>query len=294
MPKPLKTHLSIQSQLDLLESRNLKIANHKKAREILEHVNYYRFTGYLFDSRLQNQENYQTGETFTNTIKRYEFDKKLNRLLMYVMSDIEETLKTRFSYTLSSNFPNDPLIYLKKCVYKDDKELRRFKSIFNRTKKSDSKIPFIAHHIQEYGGDLPIWVAVEIMTMGNLDALYSNLKTRYQKEIAKKYQTGPNQLKSWVYNMRCTRNHLAHEMRLYKYNFARIPASCKNHSKIVTNSGLLFDQVAVMYFMYSDARDWNKYVLPELESLFRTYQHYVKPSDFGFPRRWRSLLMKKE
>ena len=39
-----------------------------------------------------------------------------------------------------------------------------------------------------------MWVAVEILTMGNLSAIYRNLKGPYQKVLARSYHTGPVQL----------------------------------------------------------------------------------------------------
>ena len=47
--------------------------------------------------------------------------------------------------------------------------------MFDKSKKDNSHLLFVKHHIDNYNGDLPVWVAVEIMTMGNMHKLYNNL-----------------------------------------------------------------------------------------------------------------------
>ena len=115
--------------------------------------------------------------------------------------------------------------------------------------------------------ELPMWVAVEIMTMGNLHAIYRNLKAPYQKNLARVYGTGPTQLLSWIQNLTYTRNHLAHYMRVYDFNFGRTPAQCTRHHIYKVTTNRIFDQIYLMSFMYSDPEEWNSYVLPELKTL---------------------------
>ena len=246
----MKIHKSIESQVSILESHGLIIKDEQFAKETLSSINYYRLSGYLFQFRKPDGQ-YIDGLTFERILNLYTFDSKLTRTLMYALEDVEESIKTKFSYELSSSFPNNPLIYLNPSIYKDSTELKKFVDIFKKAKKDNSVLPFIKHHEIKYGGDLPIWVAVEIMTMGNILKLYNNLKTKYQKAIAKKYNTGPVQLLSWIENLTYTRNHLAHYMRIYNYNFGRIPASCSNHIA-VTQSGRIFDQILAIGFMFSN------------------------------------------
>ena len=128
------------------------------------------------------------------------------------------------------------------------------------------------------------------MTMGNILKLYNNLKTKYQKAIAKKYNTGPVQLLSWIENLTYTRNHLAHYMRIYNYNFGRIPASCSNHIA-VTQSGRIFDQILAIGFMFSNKEEWRKYVVPEISKLITEYRADIELNDIGFPSNWESILL---
>ncbi len=285
----MKTHKSIDDQVLKLESHGLIVSDELSAKNTLSTINYYRLSGYLFQFRKPDGQ-YIEGLSFERILSLYTFDSKLTRILMYALENVEESLKTRLSYELSSRFPNDPLIYLNQSIFKDSKEFKKFVNIFMKAKIDNSALPFIKHHKTNYGGNLPIWVAVEIMTMGNIFKLYSNLKTKYQKAIAKKYNTGPVQLLSWIENLTYTRNHLAHYMRIYNYNFGRIPASCSNHIA-VTQSGKIFDQILAICFMFSNNLEWKNYVVPEISELITDYKPFIELKDIGFPSNWESILL---
>ncbi len=68
-----------------------------------------------------------------------------------------------------------------------------------------------------------MWVAVELFTMGNIHAVYDNFQTPYKKAIAKSFDLNEKILSSWIKNLTYTRNHLAHYMRIYNFNFGRTP-----------------------------------------------------------------------
>lgn len=288
--KELKKHLSLTEQVSLLESRGLIITDKEEAEKLLYHVNYYRLSGYLHGFKQDDGIHYLPGTTLAQIKALYDFDRKLTRILMFALEDIEETLKTRLSYALTSAFPENPLIYLDSSIYRNHSDFLKFSSLFYHEFKNSRNLPFIKHHMQEYDGNLPMWVAVEILTMGNISAIYENLQTPYQKRLARSYQTGPAQLGSWIKNITYTRNHLAHYMRIYNFNFGRTPIQCKKHHKYKEASGKIFDQIYIMAFLYSTPTEWNNYVLSEIEALLEDYSEYVHLSALGFPPNWKELL----
>lgn len=275
----------------MLKSHGLIIENENLARETLSNINYFRLSGYLHQFKLSNgkYEN-ETGLTFERMLDLYAFDSKLTHILLYVLEDVEETLKTRFSYSLSSLFSEDPLIYMDPKIYKNLDELRRFITLFEKSKADNSGLPFIKHYNLKYNGNLPVWVAVEIMTIGNMYKLYRNLITPLQKTIAKRYCTGVVQLTSWIENLTYTRNHLAHYMRIYGYNFGRTPANCSCYTSTSPN-GMIFEQIIAMGFMFSNKKEWKEFVVPQIKSLINKYQESIKLKDLGFPENWERLLL---
>lgn len=287
--KDLKKHLQVSDQLDLLISRGVLVNDRTLAERWLSNANYYRISGYLYRYRTHSGS-YQPGTSLEQIHALYDFDRKLTRILMFALEDIEETLKTRISYTLTSAFPSEPLIYLQPSVYRDPNEFLKFQSRFLKAVNDNKNLPFVSHHIQEYNGQLPMWVAVEIMTMGNLHAIYRNLKAPYQKALARVYGTGPTQLLSWIQNLTYTRNHLAHYMRVYDFNFGRTPAQCTRHHIYKVTTNRIFDQIYLMSFMYSDPEEWNSYVLPELKKLLAAYAASIDLAAIGFPQNWEDIL----
>lgn len=288
--KDLKKHASFDEQISLLKSRGLTISDDEQAKYILSCINYYRFSGYLFGFRNKRTGMYPCNLTFSQVKRIYDFDRRLTRTLLFVLEDIEETLKTRLSYTITSSYPEDPLIYLNAAIYRNRNSFIDFQSRFYSAVEKNKGLPFVKHHIEQYGGDLPMWVAVELFTMGNLHAVYDNLIGPLQKKIAKQYNTGPIQLRNWILNLMYTRNHLAHNMRIYDYDFARSPMQCKNHPFPCEKTNRIFDQVFIMCVMYSDHEEWTNYIIPELNALFEEYSDVIQLQNIGFPENWKDIL----
>ncbi len=285
----MKLHKSINEQITLLKSRGLIIQDENFVAETLSNINYFRLSGYLYQFKLSDDK-YEEGLTFERLLDLYTFDSKLTRILMYALENVEETLKTKFSYSLSAAFPEEPLIYLEPKIYKNPDELNKFITLFVKAKTDNSGLPFIKHHNAKYNGNLPIWVAVEIMTIGNVYKLYKNLKTPLQKVIAKEYRTGVVQLTSWIENLTYTRNHLAHYMRIYGYNFGRTPANCAHYLEDSPN-GMIFEQIIAMGLMFSDKAEWEKFVVPEMKGLIDKYGNSIELKDLGFPKNWEQVLL---
>ena len=104
----MKLHKSYTDQVALLKSRGLIIHDDSQAAKVLETVNYYRLSGYLPEFKKNGEDCYIDGLSFEKVLAIYHFDAKLTRVLMYALEDVEESLKTRFSYELSSSYPLEP------------------------------------------------------------------------------------------------------------------------------------------------------------------------------------------
>lgn len=289
--KELKKHASIEKQVAIMKERGLTISDERSAQNTLFCVNYYRLSGYLHNFKKLGSDKYVEKLTWNRLKRIYDFDRKLTRVLMYALEDIEESLKTRISYIITSHYPDDPMIYLRPNIYRNYDNYLCFVDHFYKAKDNNQNLPFVKHHNEDYGGNLPMWVAVELLTMGNLHAIYDNLLSPYQKEIAKTYGTGFRQLASWIENLTYTRNHLAHYMRIYNFNFGRTPADCKKHPRTFASSNMIFDQIYVIAIMYSDATEWNNYVVPEMQALIEEYSGDIELSGLGFPDNWESVLL---
>lgn len=282
--------MSPQQLVALMQTRGLIITDTKSAEKILCNTNYYRLSGYLHDFKQPGGDLYIKGLTWEQLLRIYDFDRRFTRILMFALEDIEETLKTRMSLVLTTAHKEDPEIYLRPNVYREYSSYIKFLSFFEKEVDNNKKLPFVRHHNEQYGGHFPMWVAVELFTMGNLHAIYENLAGKYQKALASLYGTGPRQLSSWIENLTYTRNHLAHYMRIYNFNFGRTPLKCKRHPKYTGSSHMIFDQIYTIACMYSNAVEWNNYILIEIEQLLTEFEPDINLSGVGFPEEWRTIL----
>ncbi len=214
MPTPNgKPWLSILDQIQKLKGYGLVIADEPTASLFLEHINYYRFSGYGLAFE-QSRHTFLPDTTFEQVRKAYEFDRSLRDLVTESLEVIELDLRTTiahsygktygaFGYRKASNFyaPNDH----KKWLRKLHDEAKRSRELF------------VAHHRAKYKEfpDLPIWVATEIMSFGALSMMYANLLKSDKKAIAARYHLQPDTLGSWLHHLVYIRNLCAHHSRLW-------------------------------------------------------------------------------
>lgn len=291
MKKPLKPATTFMEQVNKLESRGLIISDRQKALEVLSRLNYYTLTGYLHNFRKPNSDDYVDGLSFERIFGIIEFDRRFRNILMYAIETIEHTLKTKIAYELAHSFGPDG--YLKSSNFRNpamhQETMHRFEEIVAKHKK----LPFVRHHLVKYGGVMPIWVAIELFTLGMLEAVFKNLPTTSQKAIAKQFGTGARQLTSWIENVRYLRNLVAHYMRLYDFRLQKTPKQCKYHHTLYHNTThRAFDIVYIMKALFLDAKEWDGYVVFALERLFVEYSAFIDISCLGFPSDWKALLLK--
>lgn len=104
------------------------------------------------------------------------------------------------------------------------------------------------------GGHFPIWVAVEIFSIGMLSRFYANMKLEDKKYISKRiFNTGPFHLQSWLVCLTNLRNLCAHYMRLYIHKFVVFPRLPYGPYK--GNSQRIFDIIYVMSIYIQTTKD---------------------------------------
>jgi len=286
---PLKPPKTFEEQLDILCKHGLIIEDRQCALIILSKINYYRFSAYLLPFRDEKTKKYKEFTSFNQIYKIYEFDRRLRALLQVIIEPIEILLKTRIAYyhahTYDSEAYTNPSYFQNKSFH--EKFLDEFKSAVNK----NSKALFVKHHMNKYGGKFPIWAATELFSLGMLSKFYANMRRPDKKKIAKDhFNTGPEQLESWMKCLADLRNRCAHYMRLYYYNFVvnpRFPNKCKHPL-----SGRLFDVIYVLQYLYLDKKRWNNEFLLPLEALITEFENAISLDYIGFPSDW--LLRLKE
>lgn len=286
----IKKATTYKEQLEILKGRGLIVSDDEKAIDFLSNTNYYNLTGYMIDYK-NSEGKYVDGISFEKIYNIYQCDKRFKNILNYAIEIVEHSLKTKISYHFAHEI--GAIEYLNSENFKDEKEHKIFIDKFKRAVSQNKNIPFVKHHIENYNGKFPIWVACELFTMGTICNFYSNIPTETQKNIAKDYRTGPVQLNSWIYCVKYLRNLTAHYMRLYNFSVQVIPKKCrKNFDADFCSSYKVFDIVYILKFLILDKNEWNNYIIPTIKSIFEQYSDYLNISSYGFPENWEKLLFK--
>lgn len=282
----MKTVKTISEQIEILQKRGLIINDEEKAYSVLQNINYYSLTGYLF--QFKRDKCYLEGTSFDLIYNLYLFDNELRTLLLSQVSNAEEMLKTRISYHIAILHPENPLIYLDKEYFKNKSDFKKLEKAFQKSVQDNQSISFVRHHINHYDAQFPIWVAIELFTLGNLKYLYKNIPSKDRKVISRDLNLSPPVLDSWIDSLRILRNHLAHNMRLYNTTFPKIPKFEKHHSVIIkTNRIFIFFQL--LKYISQTVENWN-ITLIKLKDLMECYSQYISNQSLGLPDNWFYLL----
>lgn len=283
---PLKIPLTLDQQIELLNSRGLQIGDQKQAKEILARLNYYRIiNAYSLDLYADTEKHiYQSGVSLAQIYDIYEFDTKLRHIVFELIEYFELKFRTALSYYLANNFC--ATAYMRAELYQNETFYTDFLVDLNRERGAQQRSLIVQHHDAHYGGNLPVWAMVEIVSFGTLSKLFKNLLPKYQREIAKIYHTYPPLLSSWLNAFVLVRNICAHYGRLYNRNLLARPRIPKNAPAL--NNYKIF---SVIYLLYQYVED------PSLKlSLYCrltnaiTQHSFVELDKIGFPVNWDNII----
>lgn len=300
MIQNVKSPLTYEEQIRRLkEFHKLSIDDKEEAVQILKKINYYRLSGYGIGLTMpDDKDKYRQGISLNHLYQLYTFDSELKNLLSLVIEQIEIQFRANISYHLAIKY--GALGYCDSKNFADrtdskgnsvfEKILEEFKSMVERNKG----LPFVKHHINKYGGQFPIWVAVELFTFGNLTSLYSIMKDEDKKVIAKLYRTTDLYFNSWIRLLQEVRNLCAHYARLYNLILKTTPRLYKEYDFLTqdpkTKKTKIF-QILIVLKKVLDEDQWNDFY-SKFSLLLNRYSKYIKLSFMNFPNNWNEILEK--
>ncbi|MDN4619064.1 Abi family protein [Paenibacillus sp. PsM32] len=288
---PLKPAISIDKQIQLLESRDLIVDDRMYAKEVLKRISYYRFTGYLLPFRTR-QSTYHIGTRFETIVNLYTFDSELRVHLLKLCEYIEIQMRASLSYFLAMKYPTDSLCYRNESNFKF-KSADKFKSFINKWDENlnRSNEIFIQHHRENYNSQFPIWVAVEVLIFSSISILYSNLSHSDKRIIAREFELKTSDLlKNWLHVLSVLRNKCAHFSRLYYTLLDKDVALSINAKQLSIDPKKLFAIVFSSKYLVKDQPFWNEWVT-DLEILINKYAQDVNLKIIGFPLNWKQHLL---
>lgn len=294
----MKEHKTFNQQLTILRNRGVVVPTNGKPKRFLEQENYYNvINGYkdLFLVKGSNNqpvepEIYQEGTHFNELKALFLFDRELRILLLKYLLIFENSIKTTVAYEFSKKYPRKNA-YLDIANFVDNDPKKVLQQISILTKTIHDKVDrsgAIKHYIEEHG-EVPLWVLVNFLTMGNIANFY-NILTDSTKNIIAKFYTDKYRAQNKDNTFRLSsadlsaclkvtnlvRNICAHDERLYNVNLRNVRISqIANHFGIRRYDNKRFIVLILFLKIVLDKKDFQR-LYKALRNLFNQYADEFK------------------
>lgn len=279
----IKLPTTFEEQIQILKSRGLIVRNEDLAIRTLQRINYYRFGAYGLS--LKQRDQFISGTTFEQILSLYEFDRQFRYLILEMTEQVEIAFRTHISYYIAHTYGAmghlDGRHFVKHDLFmvELEKEVKRSQEIF------------IKHHIKRYEGNIPVWVAIEVLSFGSLSKLFSNMKNEARNEIAdRNYRVPAIYLVSWLKCLSYIRNICAHYGRLYNRPLTSKPRLDRKAKDLGFPQGKIFANIFILKELISDRKKWIDFIT-RLDALLAKYKDVVELDRIGFPEDWEAILM---
>ncbi len=282
----VKQAKTFKEQIKILKSRGMVIDNNEEAELILSNVNYYRFTEYLSQFKI-NDEKYKKGITFSQIYNIYIFDKDLRILLFDILGSLELSFRTYISYTLAMKYKT--LGYLNSKNFINKRYHNDFLERLEKKKEKNLNKLFTKHYTDSYDGKLPIWVAVEIIPFGLLSQLYSNMLPTDKSYIKNNFcDINVNVANTWLQSLTHLRNQCAHYGRIYNSPLPIIKIK-EEYKMYNLDTKSVFAYIIAIKHLTVDNKVWDKFY-NSLVTLIKNNEDVIDLKLIGFPYNWNEIL----
>lgn len=283
--KNLKEPKTFEEQLKILKSRNCIIEDDNFALKKISLVNYYRLSAYFLPFKTES-EKYKPGTSFNRICRIYDFDKNLRRIIFDAIEEIEIFLRCQLSYFFSHKYGT--LGYLEKDNFSNKHKHDKFLQHINLEIEQNKNVLFVKHHIENYGGQFPLWVLIEIFTFGMLSFFFKDLKTEDQKKLAGDlFKTTFKNTASRIHCCSILRNICAHYGRIYFRTFPFVPSGIKCEESAKRK---IWTQILSIKSLFPDKQKWNACFVTKIKTLFGEYESDIELSAVGFPQDWKAQI----
>lgn len=293
--KYTKPPLSFEKQAELLLDRGL-IADKDQLVNHLQNVNYYRLSAYLYPYREKN-EHFKPGTTLELVWDQYRFDRQLRLLVMDAIERVEVAVKAQITTHFTQKYKSaQPHLHQKNFDVACD--ISTIGQLVNqiRSNTKRSREVFLDHFTRKYKNqDLPLWMAVEIMTFGNMFTLFNCLSKHDQVVIADYFKVPSKVFHSWLKCLNYIRNICAHHSRLWNRELAIKPFIPRDDSKwhdpieLMDHQNRIFSVLTILKYLVRIAAPQSQWG-ERLQSLLSC--HPTLPLQWmGFPECWEDCLI---
>lgn len=218
-----KIFLTYTEQIDKLKNEKaLIITDVPYAASILKKLSYYSLIGgYKAPFRASAAQKFIRGVTFEEIVTFYYFDEQLRTLFFKYIIHVEKHIKSLLSYHFCDKYGENQSEYLDINNYTvtrhNAKDVQRLISSLQNSISLPSHYSYITHHAGIYG-NVPLWVATNALTFGQISKLYQYIPNDIQCKISREFNNvSERQLHQFMRVLTSCRNVCAHGERLFSF-----------------------------------------------------------------------------
>lgn len=309
-----KNFLTYEQQLNTLETdKKLLIPDRNFAKKKLEEISYYSLIGgykSLFKHNASNK--YIHNVTFDELVSFYYFDEELRTLFLKYILHVERHIKSMFSYHFCEKYGEKQAFYLDVNNYNNSKKNQyQILKMVNSIKKAiatPSKYEYV-NHAANIHNNIPLWVATNTLTFGQVSKMYQYATTDIRTKISKNYNSiSEKQLHQFITILARCRNVCAHGERLYSFRIhetipdtllhKKLGISAKNGNYIYGKQDLFAVVIALRYLISDEDFKAFKYNLnKQIKMILKKCPHLTASQllrAMGFPENWDKIMRYKK
>lgn len=309
-----KIFFTYEQQLHKLQQeKGLIISNISSATKILEQLSYYSLiNGYKQLFKHAPSQKYKYGVTFDELVAFYYFDENLRSLFLKYILHVERHIKSLLSYYFCDKYGEQDTEYLDVHNYtltkKNYANVNRLVSSMKKAIAMPSKYTYIAHHATTYG-NVPLWVAMNAFTFGQVSKMYQYVTNDVQYKISQKFNnTTERELHQFITVLARCRNVCAHGERLFSFRINETIPDTLLHQKLkiqITNCHYaygkqdLFAVVIALRYLISDIefKQFKTTLSKLIKTVLKDCPHLTEEQlleNMGFPINWNKITLYRE
>lgn len=262
-----------------------------QAESVLNRISYQHLSEYFALIKKIDAKEYRSFKMLHRVAM---FDRKLQSLLMEGIGIFELQFRAQYSYSLAAekgSFAHrDPSNFKSQKYYSNT--LVSYEKEINRQVKKKNKTVIDA--LSKYG-DLPLWLAVEIMSFGTLSMLYNNTRSkRVRRAVSDSFGAKYDDFTSWTRSLSALRNQCAHFGSVCPHTLISRPKRIEGLS--YKDNGHFYYAILIIEYLlghdqlYTDDPSIT-YSLSFAKSVVNLFNEYLRILDIvGVPKNWTSLL----
>lgn len=227
MDKPFQTYEELV--VKLRDEKKLTIPDEARVIALLKKHSYFSLvSGYKTLFKQPNGE-YRPGTTIEDLLALFEFDNELRDIFFHAIQIIEKHIKSLLSHAFVAKYGADQKQYLDPNNYKflgvspmdtyiRCAEVKRLIKVFEGKVRPPFEQKYIEHQWKKHH-NVPLWVAIKVMTLGTTSKMYSLCTQDVQAAVSKEFPiVTEGQLVGMLDFLTRVRNVCAHNERLYNFD----------------------------------------------------------------------------